>query len=274
MQLPAGVLRPGEGDVVWQVRHRPASDPRVDEQRQDGVVVGGRRDGRRADGPERAQQGGDLSQDLRLDREHLGLVGLAEALAARAQPPERGVVAHRGGAEPGEQRPDLQIADISLRERIPSVEPRAQACVGRVRAGHRGVPRRQPAQLCLREIGGGKHHRVERVVSAAVRVPLQLIEQRRHEVDGPRDASLRGLDEQIAVAAQRVGADPGHGGPAALWVAVVGLVAVPEQGEACGHGSLRTTLTRRDGATELAPSPRCGPRSCRAAPHPSDVTQP
>ena len=194
-ELGHGVLRAlHPGDVFGEIRQAAPGVLGVDQERQDRVVV------RRGADLGHAHLGqGLVERHHRPDEaitgpEHHGLVVFSEVRAFFAQVFERLFVSRAAPAHPGQGGPDLKIAELVHPERLAPVPALLEPPRPGPRAEHRRVTRDERAQdlraLMLVEIRRGASGEIEVAVAAPRRVPVELVDERGHEVHRHRHAAL------------------------------------------------------------------------------------
>ncbi len=121
--------------------------------------------------------------------------------------------------------------------------PQRRPPLERVGRHHRTPEREQPAFVGGERTGDAREQ-VEQLVPSAGRRVVELIDQRRNEVEGrPHGRMALEVERHVEVVLGRVQAHPRQSGAPADRIAIVGLVVVPEeqQVDPCGsraHGAV------------------------------------
>ena len=216
-ELLGGVLGMPERPARHRrLRMRAQVDVRVAQQRQDRVVERRGRQLHLAALLRRAVGRNHAPEDLELDRPEDELVVFAEVASLGDQRPHARVVVEVGLVDPGQLVPDLQVAQVVVRERLHAmVEGRASspAVLPSLSAQPQqfGVPRVRldhPRARRVEEVGhhgravrlGQARRRLQAQLQVAIAGPLlgerlELDEQRRHQVEGhpdPRELARAG----------------------------------------------------------------------------------
>jgi hypothetical protein len=244
-QLVAGVLGVPEAPRQGRSRVRLVVRFRVREQRQDRVVVRRRGELDLAALGRRAVGGHDRAQERQLAGAQPRLVGLVVPAALGGQRAHVGIVRQPVEVEPGELRQHLQVEEVLLGEdgrarvqrrplrhgaaEVPQLE---EARPGRHQHVRHQEERAQGERLLVRRERGGRHQADPQLAlrRPVLRVRLQLVDERRNQVEG-RVHGRRGCQrlQHAEVVAQRVQAHPGQQERAVHRVAVRRLVHVPDE---------------------------------------------
>ena len=249
-QLLRGIFRVPEPLARHaRVRVRAQEHVAIAEQRQNGMVEGGRRELYLTAGRRGGVLRNHLAQDLEFDLTQDGLVLFLEVAPLLNEPAHARIGLEVKRIHPGELVPHLQVADVADGE-LPGGDGGAaavfalaeQLAVSRVGVDH--APPRcveavgdQEGALFVGQLLGRLEADLEMPVpGAAVRERFELHEEGRHEVE--REAHVRKLAQQRrhpVVVLERMQADPRQDVLPCHQVLIERLVMVPQQRNACFH---------------------------------------
>ena len=243
VDVPDGILGIAiEGGGELAVWHRLPRGPLVPQQRQDGVVEGGRGQLDLAAVLKFLVQGDDLGNHFSLPGQQPVFFGLGVVAGLLAKLPQLGILLEQQLMKPRQIVPDLQVAQVLRRhpgER--GVGPRGMGesftmefQIARERANHRLQIRREkvvdqiPGIVCAEPVGW--HPRdIQMPVAAPRDVPLDLHEQARDQIDRAAElGNLLDMEGHPDVVLGRMKPHPRHEGFSSHIIRVVRLMLMPE----------------------------------------------